>query len=340
MSSAVTGMVVSDLPHSPGGRAATTTTLAPSRGKIGAVSLLARRRYPEVVERPSTGPRCGTLVDGDRSRLNLAHECVDRWVDRGTALRLQFADGRREEWSFADLAAWSAASRNFLERHGVRRGDRVALLLEPSLPFYGALFGTLKRGAVAVPLFTLFGPDALGAAPGGFRRARAARRAPTPTRRRSAFPGVDVLRLDDALAGAADREPDRLSRSTPSPDDLAVLQYTSGTTRALPEAVAHTHRAVVTLMIAALYGVGLDRRRSLLLPVIAGVGPRPRRTARSARSRSGSRWVPTPGASTRCRLREALAAFRITNLAAAPTVYRLLRESGLSGPRRAGARPR
>src|SRR5207248_1158874 len=42
-------------------------------------------------------------------------------------------------------------------------------------------------------------------------------------------------------------------------DDPAVFQYTSGTTRALPEAVRHTHRAVVTLMVAALYGVGLER---------------------------------------------------------------------------------
>ena len=36
-------------------------------------------------------------------------------------------------------------------------------------------------------------------------------------------------------------------------DDLAVFQYTSGTTRELPEAVKHTHRALVTLMVAALY---------------------------------------------------------------------------------------
>jgi acetyl-CoA synthetase len=124
------------------------------------VTLLARRAYPEVVERFEWAA-LWDLVDGDRHHLNLAHECVDRWVDRGTALRLQFADGRREEWSFGDLAAWSSRFAHFLERHGVQRGDRVALLLEPSLPFYGALFGTLKRGAVAVPLFTLFGPDAL-----------------------------------------------------------------------------------------------------------------------------------------------------------------------------------
>ena len=79
------------------------------------MSLLARRHYPEVVE-AFDWASLWTLMDGDRSRLNIAHECVDRWVDRGTALRLQFADGRREEWSFADLAAWSGRCANFRER--------------------------------------------------------------------------------------------------------------------------------------------------------------------------------------------------------------------------------
>ena len=41
------------------------------------------------------------------------------------------------------------------------------------------------------------------------------------------------------------------------PDDPINLQYTSGTTRELPEAVKHTHRSIVTLMVAALYGTGL-----------------------------------------------------------------------------------
>src|SRR5207249_8425988 len=63
------------------------------------------------------------------------------------------------EASFGEPSAWSSRFANLLERLGVQRGDRVAIMLEPSLSFYGALFGTLKRGAVAVPLFTLFGPD-------------------------------------------------------------------------------------------------------------------------------------------------------------------------------------
>ena len=40
-------------------------------------------------------------------------------------------------------------------------------------------------------------------------------------------------------------------------DDLAIFQYTSGTTRELPDAVKHTHRSIVTLMLAALYGTGI-----------------------------------------------------------------------------------
>ena len=38
-------------------------------------------------------------------------------------------------------------------------GDRVAIMLEPSLALDAALFGTIKLGAIAVPLFTLFGLD-------------------------------------------------------------------------------------------------------------------------------------------------------------------------------------
>ena len=45
---------------------------------------------------------------------------------------------------------------------------------------------------------------------------------------------------------------------------LAIFQYTSGTTRELPEAVKHTHRAIVTLMVAALYGTGLRPGRRFM----------------------------------------------------------------------------
>jgi acetyl-CoA synthetase len=291
------------------------------------VASLARRAYPEVVE-TFQWPALWDLVDGDRHRLNLAHECVDRWVDRGTALRLQFADGRRQQWSFGDLAAWSSRFAHVLEQRGVARGDRVALLLEPSLPFYGALFGTLKRGAVAVPLFTLFGPDAL--APrlqdSGARLLLVGADVDPAA---YAFAGVTVVRLDAAFEDRLASMPARYAPET-TPDDLAVLQYTSGTTRALPEAVRHTHRAVVTLMIAALYGLGLTPEDRYFCPSSPAWGHglwhgtvSPLALGLAAGAYSG-RFDAR-------QLRAALEAFGITNLAAAPTVYRLLRESGLAG---------
>jgi acetyl-CoA synthetase len=293
------------------------------------VTLLARRTYPDVVE-AFQWPALWDLVDGDRRRLNLAHECVDRWRDRGTALRLQFADGRREEWTFAELAAWSSRFAHVLERIGVGRGDRVAFLLEPSLPFYGALFGTLKRGAVAVPMFTLFGPDAVAPrmADSG---ARLLLIGPDADPAAYPFPGVEVLRLDGAFLGRLAVEPEQYTVDT-APDDLAVLQYTSGTTRALPEAVHHTHRAVVTLMIAALYGLGLTPGDRYFCPSSPAWGHglwhgtlSPLALGLAAGAYSGRFDAH--------RLREALEAFQITNLAAAPTVYRLLRDAGVSDRR-------
>jgi acetyl-CoA synthetase len=291
------------------------------------VTLRERRTYPEVVEQFDWAA-LWELVDGDRTHLNIAHECVDRWTERGTALRLQFADGRREEWSFRELAAWSSRFARFLERIGVGRGDRVALLLEPSLPFYGALFGILKRGAVAVPLFTLFGPDALAPRLQD-SAARVLLVGGETDPAAYAFAGVSVVRVDAAFMQRLTDQPDRYAPDT-GPDDLAVLQYTSGTTRALPEAVHHTHRAVVTLMIAALYGLGLTADDRFFCPSSPAWGHglwhgtvSPLALGLAAGAYSGRFDAH--------RLLEALTAFRITNLSAAPTVYRLLRESGLPG---------
>jgi len=275
------------------------------------------------------------LFDGDRRRLNLAHECVDRHRGPDPALRMQFADGHREEHDFATLADWSSRFAHFLTREGIERGDRVAIMLEPSLAFYGALFGAVKRGAVAVPLFTLFGPDGVRTRLDDCRpRMLLVERDPTAWQAR--FPGLRVLTPDARLVERLQREATTYEPSTAA-EDLAVLQYTSGTTRALPEAVKHTHRSVVTLMVAALYGVGL--------------APGDRYFCPSSPAWGHGLWHGTiaplalgiavgaySGRFDAERLFEALAAFHIDNLAAAPTVYRLLRNSGLAAP--SGFRPR
>jgi len=169
------------------------------------------------------------LVDGTAERLNLAHECVDRHPPTAPALRIQRADGGRESHTFGELAAWSSRFAHWLEAEGVERGERVAIMLEPSLPFYGALFGAVRRGAIAVPLFTLFGPEGLALRIGDC----------SPTvlltdrdaeRWRAQFPGLRVVAVGDALEAALARHSAAYAPATAA-DDLAVFQYTSGTPR-------------------------------------------------------------------------------------------------------------
>jgi len=301
-------------------------------------SILGIRSYREARER-FRWAALWELFDGDRETLNLAHECVDRHVVQGTddaagrqtALRIQFADGRREEHDFATLAAWSSRFAHFLEREGIERGDRVAIMLEPSLAFYGALFGAVKRGAIAVPLFTLFGPDGVRLRVDDCRpRMLLVERDAETWKAR--LPDVRVVTADAALAERLAREPASYEASTAA-NDLAVFQYTSGTTRELPEAVKHSHRSVVTLMIAALYGVGLERGDRYFCPSSPAWGHglwhgtiAPLALGIAVGAYSG-RVIPD-------RVFEALTELRIDNLAAAPTVYRMLRNSGLASRHR------
>jgi acetyl-CoA synthetase len=278
------------------------------------------------------GAELWELFDGDRESLNIAHECVDRHAARGrVAVRVAHADGRDETITFAQLSEWSARFAHWLSDRGVERGDRVAIMLEPSLAFYAALFGAIKRGAIAVPLFTLFGPDGV--------RLRVADCAPrllitAPEKADTARAGgdVEVVVADAALLTALAKYPaDYATRSTP--DELAVFQYTSGTTRELPAAVRHTHRAIVVLMVAALYGTGIrpgDRFfcpsspawghglwHGTLAPLALGV----------TTGTMAGRFDPA-------RMLRALDDYEITTLSAAATHFRMIKTSGAAGRHR------
>ena len=100
------------------------------------------------------------LFDGNREQLNIAHECVDRHASQGqTAVIVLRTDAPDEVISYEQLAKHASQMAHFLTVHGIKKGNRVAIMLEPSLAFYTCLFGIMKAGAIAVPLFTLFGPD-------------------------------------------------------------------------------------------------------------------------------------------------------------------------------------
>src|SRR4029078_11296401 len=110
-------------------------------------------------------------------------------------------------------------------------------------------------------------------------------------------------------------------------DAMAILQYTSGTTRELPEAVKHTHRALVRLMVAALYGSGLRPGDRFICPSSPAWG-HGLWHGTLAPLALGITTGAYAGRFDAERLLRALQEHRFTNISAAATHYRMMRNSG------------
>ena len=291
------------------------------RNSLSMPALTEFNRYDDA-QKHFSRERLWALFDGDRGRLNIAHECVDRHRSERDAVRIAHAEGRLERISFEQLAQSSSRIANWLRREGVSPGDRVAIMLEPSLAFYAALFGAMKSGAVAVPLFTLFGPEGL--------RLRTKDCRPSlliVPKDRLALAEVSgsarVISADELLEASANCEAS--FESVTSADDMALFQYTSGTTRELPEAVKHRHRSVVTVAVAALYATGVRPGDRFMCPSSPAWGHGlahgtlgPLGLGVSVASYAGP-FRPE-------RLLQAISENRVSNLSAAATHYRMMRQ--------------
>jgi acetyl-CoA synthetase len=101
------------------------------------------------------------FATGDHDIANLL--CERHAEDpRRLALRYEDAEGHEEQLTYRELADLSARFANRLAAVGVGRGDRVATLLPKCPELLIAAVGLWRLGAVHVPLFTAFGPDAIG----------------------------------------------------------------------------------------------------------------------------------------------------------------------------------
>jgi acetyl-CoA synthetase len=268
------------------------------------------------------------LFDGDRERLNIAHECVDRHAGRSNpAVIVVHADGHDEVLSFRGLAEDSARFARYLVSRGVLPGERVAVMLEPSRAFYMAVFGAMKAGAIAVPLFTLFGPDGVKLRVDDCMPQLLVTNAEKAALLAEA--GPHVLVADDAFLKDLARFEPRFAPDTAA-DALAIFQYTSGTTRALPEAVKHTHRSIVTLMVAALYGTGLRPGDRFICPSSPAWG-HGLWHGTLAPLALGITVGTYAGKFNAERLLAALQKHAFTNISAAATHYRMMRTCGAAG---------
>src|SRR6516225_7536060 len=203
----------------------------------------------EEYARTFTWAQARALLDGlPGGGLNIAHEAVDRHVRAGRgdrlALRWIGRDDRIRDFRYSALAAAINRFANVLAQRRVSKGDRVFSLLGRIPELYIAALGTLKNASVFSPLFSAFGPEpirtrmAIGEAKVLLTSEAFYRRKIEPWRRElvclehvfltdtSGSPPDGTIDLTSAMAEVSES----FETVWTSPEDMALLHFTSGTT--------------------------------------------------------------------------------------------------------------
>jgi len=188
---------------------------------------------------------------------NIGWDICDKWAadEQREALIYENASGAVEGFTFHDLKKMSNALANGLKAHGIGLGDRVGILLSQSPETAISHIAVYKLGAIAVPLFTLFGTDALE-----YRLSNSGAAAVITDGAnvhkvleiRDNLPDLKLVitttgeRQENVLdfrglieKGSSDFEPVKTRC-----DDPALIIYTSGTTGP-PKGALHAHRVVL-----------------------------------------------------------------------------------------------
>jgi acetyl-CoA synthetase len=191
------------------------------------------------------------------ARFNIAAACCDRHADGSGRLALIYIDeeGGAQRTSFDQVAEASRRFANVLKADGLKRADRVAVFLSQSLELPIAHMAAFRSGLVSIPLFALFGEDALE-----FRLLNSATKVVVTdetgceklAKIRDRLPDLQSIYVvgDGAPAGAKSfwgslkaASPEFAIADT-SADDPAMIIYTSGTT-GNPKGALHAHRVLL-----------------------------------------------------------------------------------------------
>ena len=249
-------------------------------------------------------------------------------------LRIVSDDGSDVSLSYGFLSARSAQVANWLRGLGVRRGDRVLLMLGNVPPLWEVILAAMKLGAVIIPASTLLQPADLAD-----RIARGqVRHVVTDAVSAAKFDGLagDWTRIvvdgsalawhsySDAFAGPVDFVADGVTRA----GDPLLLYFTSGTT-AQPKLVAHTQVSYPAGHLSTMYWIGIqpgDVHLNLSSPG----------WAKHAWSNVYAPWnagatilVLNQARFSAGSLLSALGSCRVTTFCAPPTVWRMLLQADL-----------
>ena len=188
---------------------------------------------------------------------NIGVDVCDKWADERYRLALIYEDegGRTEKFTFWDIKNLSNRLANALRANGVASGDRIGILLPQCPETAIAHIAVYKLGAIAIPLFTLFGPDALE-----YRLMNSGAKAVVTDgtniekllQIRDRLPELKIIFVTRGKPGtgvvdfwtALEKGSSHFEAVMTKADDPALIIYTSGTTGP-PKGALHAHRVVL-----------------------------------------------------------------------------------------------
>jgi acetyl-CoA synthetase len=253
------------------------------------------------------------------------------------ALRV-IAEDTDDRLSYAELAARSDQVASWLRGLGVRRGDRLLLMLGNIVPLWEVILAAIKLGAVIIPASTLLRPEDLSD-----RVARGeVRHIVTEAVYTDKFAHLDGGQTRVAVTTAADQapgwhhyseadsaDPHFTAEGVTRASDPLLLYFTSGTT-AQPKLVEHTQVSYPIGHLSTMYWLGL-------LPGDVHLNISSPGWAKHAWSNVFAPWIAGAAALVLGHERfspqalfDAIGGCGVTSLCAPPTVWRMLVQADLA----------
>ena len=206
-------------------------------------------------------------VDG---RLNIVHNCIDKWIGtpvaQRVAVRWEGEEGVIRHLTYEELSRDVNQCAAGLRALGIGKGDRVALFMPMCPELIVAFFAVIRLGGIVLPLFSGYGADAVATrlrdaeartvitADGFWRRGQPVSMKTVADLAVDQSPTVEhvivVSRLESQVEMRAPRDrpwadlmgsrPADVPPERTAAEDPLMLIYTSGTT-GRPKGAVHTH---------------------------------------------------------------------------------------------------